>query len=696
MVESSTEKLVASLTRRDFIKLLAGSSLGLAFAITGLDRLPSLLTNNIGNSGNRNAGQVRQAFGQSSNGSWTLPGSAFNTNITAIHAALLYTGKIVIVAGSSFNKDDYSVPFLASLYNPTTSSETNLAPMADDLFCCHQTQLPDGNILFAGGTMQYEEDPNNCTQHWRGENAVYRFNATPGIEVMQTRAPMARGRWYPTLISYWDPTADIDTARGGRVAAFSGADDYGNPNNLLVEIYNPVTNSWSIKLASGSSATYNPGDDCLPDGPSYGPGVAPAIGNYPRMHHIPNGPNGLVVTVGMGDSVRTWNPSTGVWLEPDETGISRNYGASWLLPLENTTTEKGAILVAAGQISGGGVSNTSQIIDFNQGNPEIRNAGNLSYGRRFCSQAHLPDGKCIILGGTTGSQNSGYIYVPEIFDPQTENWTTKAAATVERTYHSVALLLPNGKVWTAGGTDSADGDGELRTELFNPPYISNPSNPAAGRPSITNVSNVSSAWGKDNGTITIITPDVNDIPIVHGVSLVRLGAATHHYEPNGRLIWLQVLGKVPATNTLTAKMPLNGHLAPPGYYMIHVLNDSDIPSPGWIIKIPGSGASDLGTPIINIVSPAANQLLSGPSGNVPIPVSGTAVDTGSPALGIQLVQVKLASTDWQDASNPSGDWSNWNTTLFATSSGANTIQVQATDLAGNVTTLTIPIIVAYS
>ena len=59
---------------------------------------------------------------------------------------------------------------------------------------------------------------------------------------------------------------------------------------------------------------------------------------------------------------------------------------------------------------------------------------------------------------------------PEMFDPVTGSWTSLPVATVPRVYHSVALLLPDGSVWTAGSTPTRD-TAELRTEIYKPDHF---------------------------------------------------------------------------------------------------------------------------------------------------------------------------------------------------------------------------------
>jgi Domain of unknown function (DUF1929)/Bacterial Ig domain/Fibronectin type III domain len=171
-----------------------------------------------------------------------------------------------------------------------------------------------------------------------------------------------------------------------------------------------------------------------------------------------------------------------------------------------------------------------------------------------------------------------------MFDPENENagWTDLPAATVPRVYHGIALLLPDGSVWTACSTMYSCTT-EYRTEIFKPDYFSSTRPTISGTPTVGN-------YGQ---SITIPTPDAASIT---RVSLVRLAASTHHYDANVRLVWLQITART--SSSITVSAPINANLAPPGYYMIHVLNGSTalVPSVARIIQIPGTGGGGTTTP----------------------------------------------------------------------------------------------------
>jgi hypothetical protein len=162
-----------------------------------------------------------------------------------------------------------------------------------------------------------------------------------------------------------------------------------------------------------------------------------------------------------------------------------------------------------------------------------------------------------------------------MFDPVTETWQVLPSASIDRVYHQVSILLKDGRVWTAGSTVRSN-TAELRTEIFSPPYIFQ-----APRPVITSTPSV----GNYDGTITIPTSDPQG---VQSVSLLRIMSTTHHYDADQRFVWLQILQR--NTSNIVVKAPVNPRIAPPGHYMIHVLNSAGVPSIAQIVQIPGTGS----------------------------------------------------------------------------------------------------------
>jgi hypothetical protein len=99
----------------------------------------------------------------------------------------------------------------------------------------------------------------------------------------------------------------------------------------------------------------------------------------------------------------------------------------------------------------------------------------------------LPDGSVLVMNGSdAGFADNGAnpVWEAERYDPVANSWTTMAPMSVPRLYHATALLLPDGRVLTAG-TDSLWNPGpfhheEVRLEFYSPPYLSQ-----GPRPTIT-------------------------------------------------------------------------------------------------------------------------------------------------------------------------------------------------------------------
>ena len=497
-------------------------------------------------------------------GSWS---EGVSTTTTPIHIALLPSGRIFYLAGSGWDYGRQQGPYESRVRNLETGEENTLT-QTEDSFCAGQTALADGTILMAGGTLLYDTNPDNCNGDWHGLNAAYEFN--PTTETFAKVQNMLHGRWYPTLVTMAD----------GKVWCYNGYDEYGE-NNRLVEVYDPATKTWTRvpTTTGGISYTVGLGHETTCPGagsPTY-TGSGPSTGYYPRAHFMPSG---LIMMNGFTPEVRSWNPANGNWNTLGSTGITRHYGTSFLLPLQNTSTEKGKILVCGGSsVSTGPSTISSQILDFNTGNPQIRTVSSMAFARKYMCPVILPNGKCVIFGGTQmGNQNP--ILAPELFDPDTETWQVLPSSTIARYYHSSALLLQDGRVWVAGGTVNS-GVWELRTEFFSPDYLF-----GGSRPTISEIPLV----GNYGSTIDISTPDA---AAISSVSLVRLMNTTHHYDANQRLVWLQIVGT--SAGGITVSAPINANIAPPGYYMIHILNSAGVPSAGTIIQIPGT-ATDTNPP----------------------------------------------------------------------------------------------------
>jgi hypothetical protein len=165
------------------------------------------------------------------------------------------------------------------------------------------------------------------------------------------------------------------------------------------------------------------------------------------------------------------------------------------------------------------------------------------------------------------------VYDAEIWSPVSETWTAMARMQIPRMYHSTALLLPDGRVLKAGGGrfgGSGPGADQFSAEIYSSSYLFN-----GARPTITSAP-ATVGYGS---TFTVATPDAAQIV---AVSMIRLGSVTHTFNSGQRFVPLafqQVAGG------LTVTAPLNGNLAPPGYYMLFILNTNGVPSVAPFVQI---------------------------------------------------------------------------------------------------------------
>lgn len=220
------------------------------------------------------------------------------------------------------------------------------------------------------------------------------------------------------------------------------------------------------------------------------------------------------------------------------------------------------------------------VVDINGANPVVTPTAPLSQVRRYANATVLADGKVFINGGSfAGDAVPGAIYSAEIWDPKTGKWASGASAAMPRLYHSASLLPPDGSVLTAGGT-TAD-VGWLNAEIYFPPYLykTDGSGQLAPRPTI------SSAPGQELGWNQAINVGMAAGDKIARVTLVRAGAVTHALNNEQRL------NELPFTQVgqqVQLKTPPSRNLAPPGFYMLFVINTAGVPSRARMVRINGA------------------------------------------------------------------------------------------------------------
>jgi hypothetical protein len=468
--------------------------------------------------------------------------------VRAVHAALLRTGKVLLIAGSGNDPNQFAAgSFKTAIYDPTTDTMRSDVATPYDLFCSGHAFLPDGRLLVAGGTTAYQTD----TSPYKGEKRVSIFD--PVSETYQTAPSMAIGRWYPTVVSRGD----------GSLVAVAGFDDNAQHSNTF-QTYSPTTNTWSANKPIGTWPS--------------GVGVYSPL--YPSLHLLADGRlfySGVhVFAAGPGTPPFTWNTTTNQvsWMAnpPALDADRRDQGASVLLP---PAQRQRVMVIGGGHEENANVAvNTTAVIDMSQPNPTYTAGPPIDTAKMYVSAVILPDGRVLETGGATGYrmfEGSQTVNSAQILDPTTMQWTKAADPTVGRTYHSGALLLPDGRVLTFGG-NPRDGSFEMNLEIYSPTYMTKT------RPKITTAPS-----GAAYGASFAVSTDMQ----IGSAVLIRPSAVTHSSDSDQRSVDLGLTNVTASGATLT--VPANPNLTPPGWYMLFVRDASGTPSVAKWIHISATG-----------------------------------------------------------------------------------------------------------
>jgi len=165
------------------------------------------------------------------------------------------------------------------------------------------------------------------------------------------------------------------------------------------------------------------------------------------------------------------------------------------------------------------------------------------------------------------------VLAAELWSPTTETWTVMASMNAPRLYHSTALLMPDARVLVLGGgrfdNPIAPTD-QFSSQFYSPPYLFR-----GPRPAITSAP-ATTTYG---AAINIQTPDASRIG---SIAFMRMGSVTHTFNMDQRLVPLTFTA---GAGSLTVQGPANANLAPPGYYMLFIVDTTGVPSVAAIIKI---------------------------------------------------------------------------------------------------------------
>ncbi|MDR7099727.1 FtsP/CotA-like multicopper oxidase with cupredoxin domain [Lysobacter niabensis] len=463
-------------------------------------------------------------------GTWsTVP----DLDLFVVHAAVLKTGKVLLWSGTA----EAGYPTESRVWDPATDARTNQA-YAADLFCSGHAWLPDGRLLVAGGA------PSGLM------NQTHIFD--PATESWTVMANMNEARWYPTVLTLPD----------GRVLAASGSGASG------LEIWDPGSSNWT--MVAGADRTF------------------PEL--FPSLHLLPAG--GLFYSrcgwaapdMSHRESARLSfaGANSGNWADLGLLQFPDRQEGMAVLRIDDTVSPPATeVFVIGGGVSGVATWRNPQTLErIDVTDPAVAawsRGADMAFPRVNVTVVLLPNGHLLAVGGQRNGKwaaDPQPVLEAEIYDPANNTWTTQAPMLHPRQYHSVAVLLPDGRVLVTGGIDPMLGTTPMRDqrsmELFSPPYL------GGSGPSITSAP-ASATWG---ATMSIGTAAPGDID---SVVLLRPSALTHHTDAGLRWIKLPILG---ATGTaVQVRAPSSAAVAPPGPWMLFLLDAAGVPSEAKFIDL---------------------------------------------------------------------------------------------------------------
>ena len=426
-----------------------------------------------------------------------------------------------------FMSDGQTCGMNAYVWNSTTNIvDTVTAPA--NIFCNGLDQMSDGRLLVAGG-------------HLGSDTGLPIGNIfDPSTETWTVLPDMAYARWYP----------QANILPNGNILVTSGETNCAGCDATVQEIYNPTTNSWSQLSSAPFFFPYYPRVFDLSDGRVLVAGTSedPIVSEVLDL-------NALTWTAVGGAAV---DGGSAVMYQPDK-----------ILKMGSSADPSTDTFNSAA---------TAYVLDMTQPTPTWTQVASMSYPRTYLNSTILPDGTVLVTGGGLYAYPTylpGAVFPAELWSPVTQTWTTLASLSAPRLYHSVALLLPDARVLISGGGRSVgcpdvQNTDQLSAEFFEPPYLFKGS-----RPTIT-AAPAQLSYGQ---VFTVQTPNAGQIA---SVSLIRFGAVTHAFNVGQHFLPLAFTA---GSGSLTVTAPANSNLAPPGNYMLFIVNTSGVPSIAAILNL---------------------------------------------------------------------------------------------------------------
>ena len=465
-------------------------------------------------------------------------------------AAHLPDGRLLLWAGRSpydFSKSSWHAWTFTSVFDPATQAAGGLSitTTAHQMFCPGLSMLADGTILVSGGS--------NATR-------TSLYNPALGRWAVGAQLGIARAYNASTILS------------DGSVFTVGGSFD-GGQGGKSGELWSASTRTWRT-LAGVPS-----------DMPSAANASAPPL-NGPDAAGVYRGDNHMWLFGAADGWVFHAGPAAAMhWIDTRGSGAIVQAGPRGDDPYAMTASavmyDTGKILKLGGAPNhdSGVAFNTAYVIDIVAGPPNapaVRKVAPMAYGRTFVNSVVLPNGEVVVIGGQTQPlifSDAYSVLAAELWSPATESFVTLPPMQKPRNYHSVALLLMDGRVLSGGGGLCACSGDHPDAEIYTPPYLLAPDGSPAPRPAIA-AAPATATWGSQ---ISVQT----DRAVEH-FALVRMSSVTHSVNTDQRRIPLSFSG---AEGTYQLSIPVERGVVLPGNYMLFALDAKGVPSVARTLNI---------------------------------------------------------------------------------------------------------------
>ncbi|WP_395742478.1 Ig-like domain-containing protein [Prosthecobacter sp.] len=430
-----------------------------------------------------------------------------------VTCAQLPDGRLLTFASSQRNNFPPGSFTYAATWDYRTGEFVEINNTRHDMFCGGVSLLPDGRLLVNGG--------NNTIR----DSSVFDWRTS----TWSAAADMQDPRWYNTSVALPDGSVFTASGSGGSDTAERWQEGKG---------WTRYTNiNWALATdEGGTESIWHPFLHVAPDG---------------RIAHTgPTHTMHWVDTTGNGQFISTSAVVPGSYYPKDGAMVMFN---------------EGKILQAGGRTMGTGEpSKLACVIDINGSTPRVTPTGSLAFARTFANGVVLPTGEVMAIGGNTSQvkfSDDGSVLTPEIWNPATGQWRRGADMWVPRNYHSLAILLPDGRVWSGGGGLSGNAADHQDAQIYTPAVLYKADGTPAERPEI-------------GETPEVIGPGmafaVRATAGMKRFTFIKMASLTHCVTSDLRFLELPFTEHEPGVYVL--KAPANVNVLTPGYWMLFAIS----------------------------------------------------------------------------------------------------------------------------